>query len=479
MPRTSLARLAAVASLALVAGAVPGALPAASGADVTPSPGAAGVGDSYFPQDGNGGYDVARYVINDRYRFATKTLTGSTRVEATATQALSRFNLDLVLTPTAVTVNGVAASFTHGSHELVVTPRTPIADGAAFTVTVHYRGRPAAIKYGGEKPFFDDGTEMLAINEPHIGPWWFAVNDHPSDRAAYDVTMTVPQGKQVISNGRQVEQRRLHDGLSTWHWAIPQHIAPYQAFVVAGPYRLERGTSHGIPYLNAVSRQLPRNVQDSALTALRKSSAIVAWEASQYGHYPYGVTGGVVTAIDTGFALECASRPVYSWWGSARQQVGVEVHELAHQWFGDDVSVAKWRNIWLNEGFATYVEWAYAEAHGGPSAESTLKNYYATWPRGDSFWDLTISNPGPHHLFAYPVYARGAMTLQALRHKIGKAKFATLLQQWVKTRAGKPSASYQFERLAEQVSGQDLDAFFRAWIKTTGRPAKTAANGLD
>jgi aminopeptidase N len=141
--------------------------------------------------------------------------------------------------------------------------------------------------------------------------------------------------------------------------------------------------------------------------------------------------------------------------------------------------VGRWRDIWLNEGFATWVEWAYAEAHGGPPAERVLRRDYRDFGKGDPFWHLHVANPGPKHLFDYPVYERGGMTLQALRHRIGPGRFATLLRRWVKQRAGQPSHTGQFERLAETVSGQDLGGFFDHWLRTGSRPAKTAANGLD
>lgn len=479
-PRRTSSRLAALAALALLSTTTAAVSSGPAGA-VEASPGAAGIGDGYFPKDGNGGYDVRHYAITDGYHFATGELAGRTRVTATAQQDLSRFDLDLVLTPTRVTVDGVPASFTHGRHELVVTPRTAIPAGTTFHVTVAYHGRPKAISVDGETPFFDDGEEMLAVYEPHSSPWWFAANDHPRDRATYAVTMTVPEGRRALSNGEPVAAPVTRHGRTTYRWAIHQEIAPYQAFVVAGRFRVEHGRSHGLPYRIAVSRQLGARAQDAALAALRRSAAIVDWEAGQLGPYPYDSTGGIVTAIDTGFALECASRPVYSWWGSRSQQVGVEVHELAHQWFGDEVSIDRWRDIWLNEGFATWVEWHYDETHGGTSARERLRVLYTYgYPKNDPIWDRNIANPGPEHLFDGAVYVRGAMALQALRNRIGNADFAALLRAWVEQRRGLPSRVGQFEALAEAVSGDpDLDGFFDTWLRDTQRPARTAANGLS
>ena len=185
-----------------------------------------------------------------------------------------------------------------------------------------------------------------------------------------------------------------------------------------------------------------------------------------------------MTSLYAGFALENASRPTYPYLGSGRQARNVVVHELAHQWFGDDVSVDRWRDVWLNEGFATHAEWRYAEAHGGPDAQRRLIDQYQRRSARSAFWDLEIGNPGPRHLFDWPVYLRGAMTLQALRHRIGSTSFDTLMRSWVDRHGGGNARVPQFKRLAERVSGRQLDGFFRAWLFTGEKPARTRANGL-
>jgi aminopeptidase N len=156
----------------------------------------------------------------------------------------------------------------------------------------------------------------------------------------------------------------------------------------------------------------------------------------------------------------------------------VVVHELAHQWFGDDVSVDRWRDIWLNEGFATFAEWKYDETHGGPQGQARLLDRYQQAKAGSRFWTVPVAGPGPKRLFSTPVYRRGAMTLQALRHRIGGAKFSTLMRTWVVEHHGGNATTGQFERLAERVSGEQLDGFFHAWLHSATKPRRTAANGL-
>ncbi len=468
-------RLAALLSVLLVVGLV--ALPSADAAEA-PSAGSRGIGDAYFPKDGNGGYDVGHYDVHDSYRLRSGYLSGHTALDATATQDLSSFSLDLMLTPDAVSIDGHAVHFAKaGRHELVVTPATPIAAGTSFAVTVRYHGTPRKLGWGGEKPFLAMPGEAMATNQPHIAPWWYPVNDHPRDKATYDITVAVARGAQVVSNGSLVGHR-TSGSWTSWHWRMDRPMASYLAYFAAGYFRMQSGTSYGLPWTVAVSRFFDRRSQDRLLRLMKKSPAISHWLSTQFGPYPFQATGGVVTALDTGFALENQSRPTYPFLAPGHDAHSVVVHELAHQWFGDQVSVDRWRDIWLNEGFATWAEWRYDETHGGSTAWRRLNRAYAAHPAGDSFWRLKIADPGKARFFDDPVYDRGAMTLQALRHRIGSDAFLTLLRTWVTQHSDSTGTVEEFEALAEQVSGQDLDAFFGAWLHSSTRPARTAANGL-
>jgi aminopeptidase N len=154
------------------------------------------------------------------------------------------------------------------------------------------------------------------------------------------------------------------------------------------------------------------------------------------------------------------------------------VHELAHQWFGDSVSVHHWQDVWLNEGFATFMEQLWAQDHGGPTTSSWLRTTYNGESTDASFWQLRISDPGASHLFDWPVYERGAMTLAALRRLLGPETFGHLLRAWTSQHAHRHGTTAQFEALAARVSGQDLTAFFDAWLVQTVKPADTPENGL-
>lgn len=451
-------------------------------AEQAPVDGAAGIGDAYFPKDGNGGYDVEHYDVHvERYDLETTELSGWTEITARATEHLASLHLDLMLDVDAVTVNGVpAASYRkadEAGHELEVTPRTPLPPGAEFSVRVDYRGRPSELTYRGTRPWIHSDVETMATNQPHVAPWWFPANDHPRDKATFTIAIGVPSGNAAISNGRLLGSS--DDGTwSTWRWSMDRPMASYLAFFAAGDFRVRQGEREGLPFVNAVSRRLGEAQQDKAMRLMGRHAAIIRWFEGLLGPYPFGVTGGVTTSLFTGFALENQSRPTYPYLGNGGYGRSIVVHEVAHQWFGNLVSVDRWRDIWLNEGLATWSEWRYAEAHDGTRAQRRLLNRWAGYPRGDAFWRLPIGDPGPKRLFAYPVYERGAMATQALRHRIGNRAFSEVLRRWVEQRADGTGRVGQFRSLAEQVSGEELGGFFRAWLHTPERPRRTRANGL-
>jgi hypothetical protein len=209
----------------------------------------------------------------------------------------------------------------------------------------------------------------------------------------------------------------------------------------------------------------------SALVSFDRQPEIIAFEAGHFGPYPFSAAGGIVDDASVGFALENQTRPTYSpfFFGAPEGNDFVVVHELAHQWYGDSLAVDAWQHIWLNEGFATYAEWLWSEQEGfGTTAE--IFDSFAEIPADDEFfWGLAIGDPGPNAIFEFPVYARGAMTLEALRQEVGDRNFFRILKAWSSTQAGGNVTTREFIDLAESFHRKDLDPLFDMWL-SAGKP---------
>ncbi|HKE13364.1 MAG TPA: M1 family metallopeptidase [Kofleriaceae bacterium] len=214
---------------------------------------------------------------------------------------------------------------------------------------------------------------------------------------------------------------------------------------------------------------LPRSVGEIARKTLARQGDILAFEASVFGPYPFRDAGAIVhDSPDISFALENQARPIYSdgFFSEADPGTSGVVHELAHQWFGDRVRLDSWQHTWLNEGFATYAEWLWADSEGTP-IELIFDSFYAI--EGDStFWQLLVGDPGPDDSFDFPVYGRGAMTLHVLRRTVGDEAFFRILQSWASS--AHTATTAEFIDLAERISGQELDELFDAWLFTPFKP---------
>jgi aminopeptidase N len=442
--------------------------------------GAPGAGDPFFPLAGNGGYDVRHYALDLGYDQPANQLAGRAVIIARATQRLDRFDLDLrdVYAVSQVTVNGRTADFSQAGQELVIGPRRRLERGHRFVVTVAYAGQPAPVVDPDQSieswiPT-DDGA--FVVNEPQGAPGWFPVNDTPRDKATYDFRVTVPAGRVVMANGVLVS-RRSHGATTTWRWVERAPMASYLATVTNGAFETRFGRlSDGLPRFDAVdpqTREHPADPPNPALawTRLAPEDEIIHFFSDLYGRYPFESVGGIVDwAPDVGYSLESQGRPNYDRIPGPSEVV----HELAHQWFGDSVTPATWPDIWLNEGFATWSEWIYAERHGGPTAQSRFDELYAiaeASKEGQNLWfPAPAALPGPDALFSTPVYERGAMTLQALRQKIGDATFFAILRDWCRENRYQNVTTADFITLAERDSGRQLDAFFDVWLYQQGRP---------
>ncbi|MEU3951572.1 M1 family metallopeptidase [Streptomyces achromogenes] len=439
-------------------------------ASAPPTQGAPGIGDPYFPRLGNGGYDARHYDLDVAYAPDTGRLDGRTTLTARATRTLSSFDLDLQkLQITRVEVNGRRAEFTRDGDEVTVTPRRVLPKGRDFTVSVTYGGVPEAlggpIVFGSDYGWMKTPDGVFVACEPNAASTWFPSSDHPADKATYDIRIKAPKGLTAVSNGRLVST--YDKGGSTYtHWRESKPMATYLATATIGKFDVRTGrTPGGIPVYVAIDPVLKGA---SSVDVYGVTSAVTDYWSQVFGPYPFEETGAIVDDMpEAGFSLEVQSKPAYS---AVRSETTI-VHELAHQWFGDSVSVAHWNDIWLNEGFATYAQWLWAEHQGTRTAHDSFRAGYDSRPADSSFWQVEPGAPERDSMFASAVYQRGAMTLQMLRERIGDPAFFRLLPTWTTLHRYGNASTADFIRLAERVSGQQLDDLFDTWLFTPGKPA--------
>ena len=450
-------------------------LPAPSTTDIdtattiADSPLGSGLGDPYFPGLGNSGYDVDHYLIELTVDPAINRISGTTTIEATATESGDSFSLDFVgLTIESVAVDDQPAPHQReGADDSELRINEDLVAGEAFTVAVAYSGTPVPdfntdIGFPAGWLTNDQGTYVAA--QPAGARTWFPCNDHPADKAAFTFVMTVPQGMTAVANGTLTGTTE-GPGIETFVWEMADPMATYLATVVVAPLgRIEHPPVNGI----VLRDYLPPRLMDDIPESFTKTGEMIEVFADLFGSYPFDRYGHVVVS---GYpaALETQTMTLFGddWFRSPFTEF-VVAHELAHQWFGDSVSPATWRDIWLNEGFATYAELLWVEHLYGPVAMQA--------EAASRYDDLTrvphalTGDPRPDALLGISVYQRGGLTLHALRAEVGDEVFFEILRTWTERYGLGTASTADFMSLSEELSGTDLGALFDAWLFSAELP---------
>jgi aminopeptidase N len=438
-----------------------------------PTAGAARSGDPYLPAHGNGGYRVEHYELNIDYKLAANRLDGRAVLTAVADAPLSRFSLDLgAFRVPKVLVDGHPARFTQsrstrGGEKLHVTPARPVV--GRFTVEVRYVGNPAPVSSRWGDVGWDELTDgSLVASQPIGAPSWFPCNDHPSDKATYRIAVTTAAPYTVAVTG-VLTARRRSAGTRTWVYERPEPTASYLVSVQIGRYDEIELAAGGVPQVALVPARLRKN----AARDLGRHAAIMTALEGFFGPYPFANYQLVVTEDELEDPIEAQGMSIFgaNHVDGRRTHERLVVHELAHQWFGNSLTIADWSHIWLNEGFATYAEWLWSEASGGRTAAAHAREWHARMAAKPA--DLVLADPGPARMFDERVYKRGALVLHALRGRLGDEPFFELLRDWAARHRHATVTTAQFVQLAGQHAATDLSAFFTAWLH---RPALPGSN---
>ena len=434
-----------------------------------PLAGSPGMGDSLYPGFGNGGYDAVSYTLDiNIHDVKTSDLSAITTIDAVATQDLSQFNLDFAgFKITNLTVNGEMAEFERKGQELTIIPAQMLANGEAFTTTVEYQGIPTPMT-SKVLPFptgwivYENG--IFVLSEPDGSASFFPVNDHPLDKATYTIIVTVPKPYEVAANG-VLGETKDNGETTTYSFTVRDPMASYLTTINVHDFNLETMESEsGIPIRNYYAATLPDNINEP----FERQGEMIDYFSELFGPYPFEVYGALVMDTEFGAALENQTMSIFGVdmvdLDDIEGTEAVVAHELAHQWFGDSVSVGDWSSIWLNEGFATYGEALWVEYdYGSEGLNEWVTDVYNEVKAYPDFYPPP-GDPASNDLFNGGVYLRGGLTLHALRLEVGDDAFFEIVRTYYDRYKFGNAVTEDFIAVAEEISGKDLDDFFNAWL---------------
>ena len=429
--------------------------------------------DPYLPGHGDVRFHVEHYDLDLQYKVSDNHLDARARVRVTALERLSEVVLDLYgLQVTSLRVTGATvARWTHRASRLRIRLHTPVEAGAELVVLVGYRGRPRPMPGPDGPTGWEELTDgVLVAAQPHGAPTWFPCNDRMADKATYSVTVRTDPGYRVVSNGELMAQRRVGRRVE-WVHEQSEPMSTYLATLQVGRYVLEPQTSSGTPSALAA----PPSRMPSARLAFADQPRMLETFSALFGPYPFDAYTVVVTDDPLEIPLESQTLSAFGSnhlsrsWDNQR----LIAHELAHQWFGNTVTAASLRDIWLHEGFACYAEWLWSESIGRTTAQEEAERHHALLKRLPQ--DLVLTDPGPHRTFDDRVYKRGALTLHTLRRAVGDDLFFALLRSWVDVHRYGVVTTADFEELVRDETAADPERLLGPWLHERALPPLVGA----
>jgi hypothetical protein len=458
---------------------IQGAALAAVLSEATPAPvdGSPTLNDPLTPELGNGGIDVQHVTLDLAFDIDSESLSGVDTLDIRATDPqLRSFTLDSYGPQVeSVAINGTDAPFVAKEQKLLIQLPDAVRYGTVFQVTIRYHAAPQPYR-SPYIPFFDigmffTGGKVSTLNEPDAARTWFPCNDHPSDRATYDFRLRVPQPLTAVANGQLIETIPNDDGTQTFHWQMDRPMATYLVTVAIAEYAtISDETPDGIPITDYV---YPDRVEEAREIFGATDEAMTFLE-NLIAPYPFETYGQVVAPV-IGMALETqtmTTMPDVILDGTPLEYYGLIVHELAHQWFGNTVTLGNWSDIWLNEGFATFSDWMSREARFGSDAALAVRSASEQTLISDKRLSPLV-DPDPAEMFGVTTYDKGTWVLYMLRQEIGDETFSTLLRTYYETMRDRPTDTLTFWQIAEAVTGRDLSVFFTQWLLQGGLPRYT------
>ncbi|WP_377324357.1 M1 family metallopeptidase [Pimelobacter simplex] len=421
--------------------------------------------DPYLPGHGDPSYSVRHYDLELTYVPDGNRLRGTAVLSVVVLDDTSRLVLDLAgLAASKLRVEGARLKkWSARSGRMVLQLDRTVSAGGELTLTIAYGGSPQPVidPHHGDAGWEELEDGVIVAAQPHGAPTWFPCNDRPDDKATYRIELSAPSGYTVVANGTLAQKRR-RASVDTWTYVMDRPMSSYLATVQIGRYV----TTEHAPGLTTIAPP------DADLAgSFDEQPAMMAFFERVFGDYPFDAYAAVVTDDDLEIPLESQSLSTFgrNFCSTDWSQVRLIAHEMAHQWFGNAVTLRRWQDIWLHEGFACYAEWLWSEESGGPrTCDEWARHHHerlASLPQ-----DLVLADPGPELMFDDRVYKRGALTLHALRAAVGDEAFFGLLKAWAAERRGASVTTSEFLDFAGERTGADVAGLLGPWLNETALP---------
>ncbi len=425
--------------------------------------------DSVYPEYGDPLVDALHYDLDLTWTPDDDLLEATETLRFRATGNAKRFQLDFADTfdIDGLTVDGEPVPFEHDGKDLVVA--TPVRADHRYVVQLTYAGTPEAWPAPTNRPDFAQGIgwnittdhSTWTLQEPYGAFTWYAVNDQPADKALYDFSLTVPDPWTGVANG-ELTATTEEEGQRTTTWHLAEPASSYLVTVAFDDYTAtELESTSGVPITIWVPTDEP-----AAIGEADYAPEAMDWLEELLGPYPFDTFGIVI--VDAEFGMETQTMVTL---GDTSYSTSAEVivHEVAHQWYGDTVSPNDWRDVWMNEGMATYLQLMWqAEEYGGSiddqmdsiaGAEASDRRYAG--PPAD--YDEDLFGNGN-------IYYGPALMWHELRERIGDEKFFEVARRWPESQENEASGREEYWAWIEKETGEELTAFFEAWLLAPRSP---------
>ena len=428
-------------------------------------------------------YDLQHSKIALRFDVDQKKVIG----DVTHTISILRGGIDRVefdsvgLTIESVTVNKAKADFKTEPEKLVVDLPGAEKAGAKFDVEIRYEGKPTKGLYFilPDKDYPNQPKQIWTQGESEDTRYYLPTYDYPNDRLTTETIVTVPASWITVANGKLIGVTNSGNGDKTWTWRESVPSSTYLITVVAGEFEERKETWRNKP----VTYYAPKGKGDRLKGDYGRTPEMLTLFSDKLGvEYPWEkyaqsmvddfVAGGMenssATTNTSASLLNPKLAPEF-----ATGEDGLIAHELGHQWFGDLVTCKDWGDIWLNEGFATFMDYLWIENHY-PKDQSEYERWSNAreWFEQENLYDKPIVRHDfdDSSEFDGNAYTKGGWVLYMLRHQIGKENFYRGLKHYLDVNRGKNVVTADLIKAIEEETHISVDQFFNQWVYGAGAP---------